>query len=182
MGQEIKRRATSVYGRARLALLLTALLSSVASLALIGPCSQAWANGVHFDPESPASKEYGLPLPEARNEALGGTRTGHASFEPPLFGIGIPGGRHPPAGLAKIGHLALTKGLARQRSRLTGVPARGSRRGAARAAAETRLSEAHPYSLADGVGITAGLILASAVLGWALRLGTRNSFRWERPS
>ena len=45
----------------------------------------AQADGVHVDPDSPAGKEYALPLDSARREATPGV----GGSNPPLFGAGI---------------------------------------------------------------------------------------------
>jgi hypothetical protein len=81
------------------------LVALVAILTLAAPGSSSAAGGVHFDPESPAGKEYALPLDEARNEAAGtgnegpegssGSRSGskvESGESAPLFGEGVSGG------------------------------------------------------------------------------------------
>lgn len=51
------------------------------------------AKGVSFDPDSPAGKEYALPLDQARDEAAGvGKSDGPAGEKAPLFGEGVSGG------------------------------------------------------------------------------------------
>jgi hypothetical protein len=63
------------------------------------PAAGQVEEGVFVDPESPAGKEYAIPLEQARREAtpdaLGPERgPGRASAEPPpLFGMGIGDGR-----------------------------------------------------------------------------------------
>src|SRR5690349_19568187 len=73
-------------------MLLTCLLGTAV---LFGPAAgdAAAEKGVHFDPESPAGKEYALPLDQARNEGAGKTGVGKdGSIEPaPLFGEGVGG-------------------------------------------------------------------------------------------
>jgi hypothetical protein len=72
--------------------IVLACFAATIGLWLVSP-SRAFAAEVHFDPDSPASKEYALPLPQARSEALGdsGVTSGSPSSAP-LFGVGISGG------------------------------------------------------------------------------------------
>jgi hypothetical protein len=81
----------------RLAILLTA---TVAAALLLLSQQPAFAGEVHFDPESPAGKEYALPLDQAREEAAGAGKTdGPAGEKAPLFGEGVSsGGGGPQAG------------------------------------------------------------------------------------
>ena len=62
-----------------------------AALALVcGGTGMAIAqeDGVHVDPDSPAGKEYALPLDSARRDAAGGGGSA-APSDQPLFGAGI---------------------------------------------------------------------------------------------
>ena len=55
-----------------------------------GGVATAQDDGVHVDPNSPAGKEYALPLDSARREARGGATSGGGSGDSaPLFGVGI---------------------------------------------------------------------------------------------
>lgn len=75
---------------ARTAILLAATV--VAALLLL-PQTSALAGEVHFDAESPAGKEYALPLDQAREEAAAAGKTdGPAGEKAPLFGEGISNG------------------------------------------------------------------------------------------
>lgn len=67
------------------------LLAAAVALALLVPCQQrAIAKEVFFDPDSPAGKEYALPLDQARDEAAGvGKSDGPAGEKAPLFGEGV---------------------------------------------------------------------------------------------
>lgn len=68
------------------------LLAAAVVLALVPPQQQASAKGVFFDPESPAGKEYALPLDQAREEAGAvGTVGGGTGEKAQLFGAGISG-------------------------------------------------------------------------------------------
>ena len=53
------------------------------------PAADAKEPGVVYEPGSPSSKEYAIPLEEARRDAGAGRRRG--SVHPVRFGIGIPG-------------------------------------------------------------------------------------------
>lgn len=64
---------------------------AIAAVALLAPsASEAIAqdDGVRVDPDSPAGKEYALPLDSARRDAAG-TPSAGARDEAPLFGAGI---------------------------------------------------------------------------------------------
>lgn len=75
------------------------LLAAAVVLALLVPQQRAIAKGVFFDPDSPAGKEYALPLDQAREEAAGGKSDGPAGKRAPLFGEGVSGrGSGPGAG------------------------------------------------------------------------------------
>jgi len=76
---------------------------SVACIAVCGTlgvpgAALAQEPGVHFDPGSPAGKEYAIPLAEGRAEGAG-TRNQRAAADVP-FGVGIkpPGGGDRPGG------------------------------------------------------------------------------------
>jgi hypothetical protein len=74
----------------RPAILLTA---TVLAALLLLPHASALAGEVHFDAESPAGKEYALPLDQAREEAAGAGKTdGPAGERAPLFGEGVSSG------------------------------------------------------------------------------------------
>jgi hypothetical protein len=73
----------------RLAILLAA---TVATALLLLPQQHAIAGEVHFDADSPAGKEYALPLDQAREEAAAAGKTdGPAGEKAPLFGEGVSG-------------------------------------------------------------------------------------------
>lgn len=67
--------------------------SLIALLALAGPAPVAAAQeeGVFFDPDTPAGKEYAIPLDQARRDAGGGGLAGRENEAggQPLFGVGI---------------------------------------------------------------------------------------------
>ena len=65
------------------------LLAGAVVLVLLAAAPHAFAK-VHFDPESPAGKEYALPLDQARDEAArAGKSDGPAGKKAQLFGEGI---------------------------------------------------------------------------------------------
>ena len=60
------------------------------------PIAAAQEPGVHLNPDAPASKEYAIPLAQARSNAGGGTGVGSSAVEPGAasgeaarFGVGI---------------------------------------------------------------------------------------------
>ena len=69
---------------------------STLGLALVGsPVATAQDDGVHVDPNSPAGKEYALPLDQARRDTSGTGGANSAGGTPggaPLFGAGISKG------------------------------------------------------------------------------------------
>jgi hypothetical protein len=66
------------------------LLTGAVVLAILGIVPKPVSAKVHFDPESPAGKEYALPLDQARDEAAGvGKSDGPAGKKAQLFGEGI---------------------------------------------------------------------------------------------
>jgi hypothetical protein len=70
------------------------LAGAVALALLFLPQERAMAKGVFFDPDSPAGKEYALPLDQARDEAAGvGKSDGPAGERAPLFGEGVSAGQ-----------------------------------------------------------------------------------------
>jgi hypothetical protein len=165
-------------------------LALVLSVALVGPSASFAAEpGVHVDPNSPAGKEYQLPLETARQQAAGGTATGGRGSggsgargatstagpsSAPLFGQGITpprsrgleGGN--PAGHGDVG-------LSHARSRRGRLESRSRRASDRRVAARRHRSEAlltRPSSgLSDGVlvAIAAGVLLSVAGLGLVIR-------------
>jgi hypothetical protein len=71
----------------------TSKLVALVALGLLVPgagAASAQDSGVHVDPESPAGKEYALPLDSARRDASGGSNgTGASGQGAPLFGAGV---------------------------------------------------------------------------------------------
>jgi hypothetical protein len=136
---------------------------------LIGIAPNAIAGEVHFDSQSPAGKEYALPLPQARSEALGAG----APADAPLFGVGISGPKEaagkegdeaPGETAAAVGHKRQSRNY-RNRTladRGNGAP---SSTGPSRAVVFSSAS----YGAGGGVALMAGLILAAVLGGLGLR-------------
>lgn len=127
---------------------------------------------VHFDPDSPAGKEYALPLDQARDEASGGAVNRASGERAPLFGVGISGGdlgsERSPGPQGEAGGRRAGGGVDTQESRA--LPPGGR---------EVRLSAAGDgYPLMRGVGMAAAIVLAGAALALAFRGLQRVSVRW----
>ena len=71
----------------------TSKLVALVALGLVGSGGgvvSAQDNGVHVDPDSPAGKEYALPLDSARRDTSGSPNgTGASGQSAPLFGAGV---------------------------------------------------------------------------------------------
>lgn len=67
---------------------LTAAVAAGAALAPAPAVASGPGNGVHVDPNSPAGKQYEIPIPSARQEASGGSHHGSGGSAP-LFGVGV---------------------------------------------------------------------------------------------
>lgn len=110
----------------------------------------AQGDGVVVDPETPAGKEYALPLEAARRDASGAVGGNTGSQSAPLFGAGIS---------------------RRAESRTGGGSDRGSRSREDRGRKDAPSSDARGSSPAaaavpeDGTGLSAGLLTALIALG-----------------
>lgn len=122
-------------GRTLLLLLTGALLLAWSS----APSVSAQEPGVNFDPDSPAGKEYALPIDAARDDASGGDRDRSGSSPrasprtpgspAPLFGAGIsPSESVGAVAGAEVAEatLALEPPADRNRAGGIGVPASGA--------------------------------------------------------
>jgi hypothetical protein len=166
----------------------------VGLLVLFALCGALFANRaeageVHFDPESPAGKEYALPLQQARNEALG-TGGGEAGGGPgapggsggsgaaaPLFGVGV-GGRNNGSDTGKPAN----GGGAGQRSDGGGTQTQGGPGDGG--SSTTDPSQADPsavataagadYSTGQGLLLLAGILVLGVALGFGLRASGRH--------
>jgi hypothetical protein len=162
--------------RTRFAMVLTGLIG-IAVAGLGAPGTALAANGVHFDPDSPAGKEYAVPVDEARNEGTGGggsegTGPDQESGESaPLFGEGLS--RGPGDSAAAPGDGTRPEGEGRRDGQ--SGPANGSSNDFG---ASGGLSDG-----GDGYSLLTGALLvgALALLGVGLGLGLRGLQR-PRPS
>jgi hypothetical protein len=120
---------------------------------------------VHFDPDSPAGKEYALPLDQARGEAIGGSESDRgAAPGAPLFGVGVSPPGPESAGIAGPG------GEKAGRQASPGTKRSAPRGSAARPVAVVRISEAGDgYPLTSGAALVAAIVLLGGALGLAFR-------------
>jgi hypothetical protein len=152
------------------------VLAAVVAIAILAgvalPTQAATAqDGVHFDPDSPAGKEYALPLDQARDEASGGAADRAPGERAPLFGAGVSGGGSGSEGV--IGRDGKMSG----RGREGGVDTPGSR-ASNRSGHEVRLAAAgNGYPLMRGLGMVAGIVLLGGVLALGFRGLQRASLR-----
>jgi hypothetical protein len=151
----------------------TALLA-VLLAATPAPPAAAQEDGVFVDPDSPAGKEYAVPLQEARRQAAAGDN-GNASSGQPLFGEGIKraegsasggsGGGSP--GRDGSGKGAGSSGSSGSEQRVRGDDASPGARAALPSAPRSAAIEAAAADGSDGL-MTAGIaaaVLAAGVLG-----------------
>ncbi|MGC1165450.1 MAG: hypothetical protein WA862_05015 [Solirubrobacterales bacterium] len=147
------------------------VLVTLIGLASSGPATAA--DEVHFDPDSPAGKEYALPLDQAREEATGGGKADEDSAAgAPLFGAGVspPGAGVSPPGSAstRVPNPGGEQAGGRGANREADNP--GRRGAAAGPAAIVRIAEAGDgYSLTSGAALVAAIVLVGGALGLALR-------------
>lgn len=147
-------------------MVLIGLVGLAACASAASPASSVAANGVHFDPDSPAGKEYALPLDQARNEAAGEEGTeeigsgGESAESAPLFGKGVSRG----------GAEAAQPNGGATGSPPDGQAAPGGNGGSGGASAAGELTdEGEGYSVLAGIGLVAVVVLAGLGLGLALR-------------
>jgi hypothetical protein len=152
------------------------VLSLLTAVSVFAPAAFAQEPGVFVDPDSPAGKEYALPLEQARREAAGdatppgrGVPGGRGE---PLFGVGIErasgAGRGQGAGGSESAGGSASqrdRRQARERGMGGGVPGPGD------IAPNARSSAAIEAAADDGSDalLTAGI--AAAVLGVGLLAG-----------
>jgi hypothetical protein len=152
-------------GRPSSAIVLAALVALLTLAWLASSAQPATAKGVFFDPNSPAGKEYALPLDQARDEATGGGGSDRAAgVAAPLFGAGIT--RHD----SKSGQAPGPSGEGTGR-RASGDGKHGGQGGsAAGPVAVARISEAGGgYPMSSGAALVAAIVLLGGALGLALR-------------
>jgi hypothetical protein len=145
------------------------LLAAAVALALLVPSQRAIAKEVFFDPDSPAGKEYALPLDQARDEAAGvGKSDGPAGEKAPPFGEGVSrGGSGPGPGTDGGGTAGIHAGaLAGNGARAQG---RGSERLHAREAAAAISSAGGDYALSSAILWIAAILALGGIVGLVLR-------------
>jgi hypothetical protein len=145
---------------------ITAFLAAVVFSIL--PAAPAAAGEVHFDPDSPAGKEYALPLPQARNEAMG--KEGIEDEPPsqaPLFGVGVGGSGGGDGGESQ------GNGSPRSSGQNQGNP--GSDKANPGGNPQSGAAKANPtaqdtsYGLGTAIALVGAILLIALALGFALR-------------
>jgi hypothetical protein len=142
-------------------------------LALAATAADAGAAEVHFDPDSPAGKEYALPLPQARNDALGDDRIDdRPPSEAPLFGVGISGGDS--GGGATQGPRE-AHGESRAAAGGEGSGGDGSGRQASprETSDSARATGGSSYALGTAIILVAAVLVGAVLLGLGLRVLAR---------
>lgn len=147
------------------------LLAAAVVFVLVPSQQQAIAKGVFFDPESPAGKEYALPLDQARNEAAGTQSDGPAGEKAHLFGEGISGqGSGPSASGGGTGanRTGTPPGNAGK------GPADGSRHLRKAAVVATAISSPdNHYALSSAILWIAAIVALGGIAGLLLRVAQR---------
>jgi hypothetical protein len=171
-------RNASTPHRASGSPIVLAALFVLFALASLTFSTLAQAGEVHFDPESPAGKEYALPLPQARNEALGGGGAGPGgesgggggptAVAAPLFGVGV-GGRQ------SAGSDGEANGGGKQASQTDrgGGPDGKQAGGEGRQAVHIAAAEASGYSSGQALLMLVAILVLGIGLGFALRALSR---------
>lgn len=152
------------------------VLAATAVFAMLAPV--ATAAEVHFDPDSPAGKEYALPLDQARDEAAGGKAADRPTGVPaPLFGAGVEPRDGAPGAGGSGESGGQDSGEADQGSGAGGGE-RGSPGGGGGAALSlTDAESGDGYPLSSGLLLVAAVLLVGAGIGLTLRLAGRTSSR-----
>ena len=154
------------------------MLSTTLVLLVAAPSAAAQEDGVFVDPDSPAGKEYAIPIDQARGEAAGGGN--RPAGEEPLFGEGIepadgPGDGESGEGAGEKAHGASKRG--QEGSNQKGDagdddPSQSSADlGQSSAAIEAAAAES-----SDGL-LTAGIAAAVLAVGLLAGLGLRRLMR-----
>jgi hypothetical protein len=165
----------------------TALITLILAVT-VAPGAAAQDEGPIVDPDTPAGKEYALPLEQERREAAPGAsgQDGDGAGEQPLFGLGIDGSRgaRGSEGSGSTGDGTGAQGTPRhpgqgdvqERPRSGGAPARAgdlapnAYRPAAIEAAASEGSDALVTA-----GIAAAVLAAGLLAGFGLRRLLRES-------
>ncbi len=153
------------------------LLAIAVVLALLVPSQQrASAKGVFFDPDSPAGKEYALPLDQAREEAAGGKSDGPAGKRAPLFGEGVSGrGSGPGAsGGGAGGGPGTDRGVAPAGNGTRGRGQGSQQHSPAAVAAAVAISKAEDdYALSSAILWIAAIVALGGIAALALKAAQR---------
>lgn len=151
------------------------LAGAVALALLIPPQQRAMAKGVFFDPDSPAGKEYALPLDQAREEAVGGKSDGPAGKKAPLFGEGVSGrGSGPGASGGSTGGGSGADRAGAPAGSGGGDGGQGAQRLAATAAASAVISSAKDdYALSNAILWVAAILALGGIAALVLRVAQR---------
>jgi hypothetical protein len=148
------------------------LLAGAVVLALLVPSQQrAAAKGVFFDPNSPAGKEYALPLDQARDEAAGAGKSDRPVGEKaPLFGEGVS--RRGSAPLPAAGGGGASGGSGSSGGSDVGGQGQGPQRLPATAAATAAASSAadDSYALSSAILWVAAILALGGIAGLVLRV------------
>lgn len=148
------------------------LLAAAVVLALASPQQQASAKGVFFDPESPAGKEYALPLDQAREEAGAvGTVGGSTGENSQLFGAGISGvgaGPGPHGGGTGTDQAGTPPGNA-----IKGLRGGARHLRKATVVAATISNQNHSYAVSSAILWVAAIVALGGVAALSLRVAQR---------
>jgi hypothetical protein len=147
-------------------------------LLVVAPSAVAQEDGVFVDPDSPAGKEYAVPIDQARGEAAGGGN--RPPGEEPLFGEGIEpaaggsGNRHAGGGAGDKGQQgSKQKGSRREGSKREGdasggdAPQSSSDLGQSSTAIEAAAADGSDGLLS--AGIAAAVLAVGLLAGFGLR-------------
>jgi hypothetical protein len=153
------------------------LIGVLATACLLALCTahDASAAEVHFDPDSPAGKEYALPLDQARNEATGESGSKRRPGDrAPLFGAGVTRDDAAGSGGVADGRGDGGDGPSSQGAAGGDAPAdggatgdEGGSPGKARGAGLASVDAEYPGS--SELGLVVAILAAGACLGLAIR-------------
>jgi len=151
------------------------LLAGAVALVLLATAPHALAK-VHFDPESPAGKEYALPLDQARDEAAGaGKSDGPAGKKAQLFGEGISkqgSNAAPGSSAGNGGTQGSNEGAGGDTGDKNGPQGQEQRQLSASVVAVS--SNDHSYALSSAILWVAAILALGGLAGFALRAAQRS--------
>jgi hypothetical protein len=151
------------------------LLTSAVALVLLAATPLALAK-VHFDPESPAGKEYALPLDQARDEAAGADKSdGPAGKKAQLFGEGISKeGSNPTPGSSADNGSTQGSGAGASGNAGGNNGARHQQPRQLSASVVAVSSNDHSYALSSAILWIAAILALGGLAGFALRAAQRS--------